>query len=93
MVLVRFQPREYMPRIEPLSWLQVANERDPQRDGMSPWFHGGLSPAQPDFYERHFTDGTYRHYWCGQGWRSKKDGPLHWRQAGDYPAWRSIGVT
>ena len=54
---------------------------------------------QPGRYERHFTDSMITskphsmHWWNGKFWSSEKGGEPHWRQVGDYPAWRGVTFT
>lgn len=54
-------------------------------------------PTEVGWYERHFTDSliigdSTMHWWDGQVWRNKPDGIVHWRQVGDYPAWRGLSL-
>ena len=79
-----------MSNIDPLHWLTIANERAPKSKSVTDWFHGGIAPVRPGYYERHYTDGNYLHYWSGKQWHSQKDCAPHWRQVGDYPAWRGL---
>ena len=85
--------------INPQYWLGVANERAPQAENASPWQVGTTAPTKPGYYERHFTDGTYTHYWDGSQWWAEKytsakalKAPIkpHWRQVGDYPCWKIL---
>ena len=82
-----------MPRIDPLEWLSVANLRRPRYEGLTEWHPGTVAPAHVGWYERHFTDSTIcepsssMHYWDGLRWLTEQGKP-HWRQVGDYPAWR-----
>jgi len=85
--------------IDPVAWLNVANERAPKTDGASDWFAGTTAPESTGYFERHFTDGTFKHYWDGAQWWAEKysaakarKAPIkpHWRQLGDYPCWRSL---
>lgn len=52
------------------------------------WQSGATAPAEPGWYERLFTDGVLRHWWDGEDWALSPTARLHWRQVGDYPAWR-----
>jgi hypothetical protein len=80
--------------IDPIAWLAVANQRRPQVTADREWNPGTVAPSRPDWYERHFTDSMIievelsLHFWDGRLWRIKPDGRPHWRQLGDYPAWR-----
>jgi hypothetical protein len=79
-----------MPVIDPVFWLTIANERQPQSKSVTPWFSGAIAPVHSGYYERHYTDGNYMHYWCGTQWHSQAGCMPHWRQVGDYPAWRGL---
>lgn len=81
------------PRIDPRHWLSVAVKR--HEVNYSPWLPGDIAPVRVGWYERCFTDGTVRHYWDGAKWRPYKGtfAPEHWRQVGDYPAWRGLAAT
>ena len=85
--------------IDPVQWLAVANERAPSQANAEQWKSGNTYPSSPGQYERHFTDGTFLHYWDGSQWWAEKytakkaaKSPIkpHWRQVGDYPCWKSI---
>lgn len=85
-----------MAKINPIAWLAVVNERSGPRSGLTEWFPGTVSPAHVGMYERHFTDSTVNppadslQYWDGTYWRISPGGQAHWRQVGDYPAWRGM---
>lgn len=82
--------------IDPIKWLEIANERSPKKRGLTPWFSGTTKPVRNGWYERHFTDSTVirpsdsMHWWNGEFWSNRKNGLPHWRQVGDYPAWRGV---
>jgi hypothetical protein len=81
--------------IDPIKWLEVANHRNPKLPFTTPWFDGTTKPVRVGFYERHFTDSRdigdwTMQYWDGEFWRARPDRPPHWRQVGDYPAWRGL---
>lgn len=82
-----------MPRIDPQEWLAVAERLRPRAEGLTNWFPGNIAPAHVGWYERYFTDSTIippgdsMQYWDGRFWLTKQ-GRQHWRQVGDYPAWR-----
>ena len=84
-----------MGKIDPTNWLQVANERKPSSEGLTPWFSGIQMPAHVGWYERHFTDSMLlapeqsMQYWDGQYWLTAQ-GRQHHRQVGQYPAWRGL---
>lgn len=81
--------------IDPRQWVAVANERRPQMPGLTPWFDGTTAPVRLGWYERHFTDSpnigdSTMQYWSGKCWMSHPMEKPHWRQVGDYPAWRGL---
>lgn len=81
--------------IDPIKWLAVANERNPKLPFVTEWLDGTTAPVRPGFYERHFTDSEIigdltMQYWDGECWRSRPESKPHWRQVGDYPAWRGL---
>jgi hypothetical protein len=80
--------------IDPNEWLTAANQRAPKVRGKTPWFPGATQPDKCGWYERHFTDSTlcgpFFHYWDGEFWSAQQGGKPHWRQVGDYPAWRGL---
>lgn len=86
--------------IIPEVWLAVANERRPKLSQTTEWFSGLIAPVRVGWYERHFTDSMVAsdngsmnasmHYWDGKFWSHKDGGISHWRQVGDYPAWRGL---
>lgn len=84
-----------MPKIDPTQWLARASEFRPQTEGLTAWFSGKVAPARVGWYERFFTDSTVlaadqsMQYWDGHFWLTA-DGRRHWRQVGDYPAWRGL---
>ena len=84
-----------MAKIDPLDWVATASRRRPQSTGLTDWFPGTVAPARAGLYERHFTDSCdipiecSLHFWDGSCWLSR-DGRPHWRQVGDYPAWRGL---
>lgn len=84
--------------IHPHLWVAVAELKRPQLDGLSPWFDGTTAPSRAGWYERHFTDSTViepdasMQYWDGDFWRNRPGRTAHWRQMGDYPAWRGLAA-
>lgn len=80
--------------IDPIYWLTIAAERQPKSKSVTDWISGGVAPVRVGIYERHFTDGNLEQYWDGKVWRclhgNGSAGPAHWRQVGDYPAWRGL---
>lgn len=83
-------------KIDPEEWL-IAIATVPCRiadaktvENVTPWFSGNIKPAYVGFYDRIFTDGVFRMLWDGIHWRAKEGYPPHWRQVGDYPAWRGL---
>jgi hypothetical protein len=85
-----------MPRIDPIEWLQVTIDRTQHHEGMTDWYPGSVSPVHVGMYERHFTDSQVNppeaswHWWNGKSWLTEPNGTPHWRQVGDYPAWRGM---
>lgn len=82
-------------KIDPQSWLTIANERAPRSQSVTDWFAGDTKPEIPGYYERHFTDGTTLQWWDGSQWLAHDPDELrgstpHWRQVGDYPCWRGM---
>jgi hypothetical protein len=76
--------------IDPNYWLRIASERAPKSASVTDWYCGHMAPVHHGWYERHFTDGTYFQYWDGIAWRMQERCAPHWRQVGDYPAWRGL---
>lgn len=76
--------------IDPVYWLRIANERAPKSSSVTGWYCGTITPVRHGWYERHFTDGTHFQHWDGVAWRTQKGCAPHWRQVGDYPAWRGL---
>jgi hypothetical protein len=81
--------------INPLEWVAVANERRPNKPGLTVWFSGNEAPPMSGWYERHFTDSmiigdSTMQWWDGKYWRSSPNAQPHWRQRFDYPAWRGM---
>lgn len=81
--------------IDPITWQAVATVRAPKPCFMTDWFDGMTHPQWVGYYERHFTDSAIVpmasiQYWDGKYWRARPDSPPHWRQVGDYPAWRGL---
>jgi len=81
--------------IDPIEWLEFAKARAPRPCFMTEWLDGSTHPVRPGYYERHFTDYNLSpmagiQYWDGEYWRRAPDAPPHWRQVGDYPAWRGL---
>lgn len=74
--------------IDPADWIAVAIRRHDENP--TPWFPGDVSPARVGWYDRCFTDGTFRHWWDGTKWMCSNLSLAvpHWRQVGDYPCWR-----
>lgn len=77
-------------KISPDDWLTTAIGRT-EPNGFD-WQSGRTSPLVAGWYDRYFTDGCISHYWDGKSWRSGTNEPEHWRQVGDYPAWRNPKV-
>jgi len=72
-------------------WVTVAATNFPKRRGMTSWRDGTQAPDKIGLYQRYYTDGLYFDYWDGTQWLSRdKDGAPHWRQVGDYVAWRGL---
>lgn len=82
--------------IDPIWWVGQAEIRSPRPCFMTHWYDGTTHPARPGYYERHFTDsltisGTASiQYWDGEFWSAEQGWKPHWRQVGDYPAWRGL---
>lgn len=81
--------------ISPAEWLDVANRRRPKLPHTTEWFDGTTAPTLPGWYERHFTDSprighATMQWWDGEFWRAHPEWAMHWRQVGDYPAWRGL---
>jgi hypothetical protein len=82
--------------ISPIEWLKTANHRRPKLPHTTEWFSGLTAPTQPGWYERHFTDSPVigdvsMQWWNGKQWYAHPRNVLpHWRQVGDYPAWRGL---
>ncbi len=79
----------------PIAWLEVANRRASKYSSVTDWLDGTVAPVRVGFYERHFTDSTGTdswsvQYWDGAVWRATPNSKPHWRQVGDYPAWRGL---
>lgn len=89
-------PAATMPgMIDPRAWVNVARERMPQHAGVTDWYDGTTHPARRGVYERHFTDSMHSgmasmQYWDGKQWIIRGTDKPHWRQVGDYPAWRGL---
>ena len=84
-----------MGRIDPVRWAVKAGHDRPKTAGLTDWFPGTLAPARKGIYERYFTDSMLipaedsMQLWDGRFWMTS-DGRKHWRQVGDYPAWRGV---
>lgn len=84
-----------MPHIDPNEWRAVARRRCPPARGLSDWYPGTERPGCVGRYERFFTDSMIVppsvsvQYWDGEHWLTDQGQP-HWRQVGDYPAWRGL---
>lgn len=75
----------------PEQWACVAEKHEPRKRGLTGWYMGAQAPDMVGFYQRYYTDGIYFDYWDGFFWRTRaKDGVKHWRQVGDYVAWRGL---
>lgn len=72
----------------PESWLQHALAT--AGDG---WVSGEQRPKTTGGYERLFVDGVLVQRWDGESWWSEGSTVPHWRQVGDYPAWRVIQAS
>ena len=59
---------------------------------LTAWFCCDVAPARPGYYERYYTDGIHRHFWDGKFWKASPMSAPHWRQVGDYPAWRGLAA-
>lgn len=80
-----------MSEIKADYWLERTVKNFAPDDGMTEWHSGDVAPLYPGYYERCYTDGIYKHYWDGALWRHNEQSiASHWRQVGDYPAWRGI---
>lgn len=84
--------------IEPAEWARHADTcpmcgKHKRQRGVTRWLDGRTKPTKRGWYERLFTDGVWRHWWDGTYWRSQRYGVAHWRQVGDYPAWRGLTCT
>lgn len=78
-------------KLTPGYWVKRAAEISSKDNSKTDWHEGTISPVHVGYYERIYTDGIYKHYWDGKNWRFEKyDSNIHWRQVGDYPAWRGI---
>lgn len=81
-------------KINPKQWVVTANARRPKLPHTTDWFDGTTAPTRPGWYERHFTDSMIddgagsMQWWDGAHWYTAPSGLRHWRQVGDYPAWR-----
>ena len=78
--------------ILPEQWLAKTAALHPC-EGLTPWFGGDTQPARVGYYERKFVDGIHRQFWDGRRWRAGEGGAAHWRQVGDYPAWRGLRAS
>lgn len=81
--------------IDPAKWLARTAAYIPQKRYHTRWFPGTVAPVHKGFYERYFCDSSlmtapFFHYWNGKFWSAQKGGSPHWRQVGDYPAWRGL---
>jgi hypothetical protein len=80
--------------IDPHEWRNKAEEIFPRVPFVTEWFDGTQAPVRVGWYERHFSDwkltASMFHYWDGTYWRAGPKYAPHWRQVGDYPAWRGI---
>ena len=76
----------------PQSFIGFARKFVPLKKGCTGWFSGDIAPVHVGYYERYYVDGLYLHYWDGKAWKHdhKPETPEHWRQVGDYPAWRGL---
>ena len=72
------------------AWVVIANQRVPKTNLVTDWFCGEVAPVHIGFYQRYFVDGVFMQFWDGATWRGRKNGVPHWRQVGDYPAWRGL---
>ena len=71
-------------------WYKRVTENSVPTADRTPWFAGDTHPVRVGWFERIFIDGVFRHYWDGQMWLIDKGGEPHWRQIGEYPAWRGL---
>ena len=67
-----------------------AGNKSERKGGVTRWYRGDVKPAYKGWYERIFIEGIYRQHWNGRFWSMQKDGFPHWREVGDYPAWRGL---
>ena len=76
----------------PESFIGFAIKYSYSKKGCTAWFSGDIAPVHVGYYERYYVDGLYLHYWDGACWKhdNKPDTAPHWRQVGDYPAWRGL---
>lgn len=83
--------------LEPVTWREIAARSRPKLARTTEWFDGATAPVHPGWYERYFTDSANigdatMQWWDGEFWRSRPNGAAHWRQVGDYPAWRGLAL-
>lgn len=79
----------------PIKWRDATAIRSPKVCFMTDWIDGTQAPVRVGYYERHFTDSptigfASMQYWDGSQWLIHGTQKPHWRQVGDYPAWRGI---
>lgn len=79
--------------IDPAEWHGQVIAMHPRPKDHTHWFPGTVAPARSGPYQRCFTDGVYVHWFDaerGTWHHDRKASPPHWRQVGDYPAWRGL---
>ena len=77
--------------LTPESWVEIASREKPRKPGMTNWHMGTQEPYRIGLYQRYYTDGLYFDFWDGKQWLSRSEkGAPHWRQVGDYVAWRGL---
>lgn len=73
-----------------VSFLEVTRRTRPPQRGTTSWISGLEAPVRIGWYDRNYADAMCRTYWNGSQWMTSDaiDAFPHWRQVGDYPAWR-----
>jgi hypothetical protein len=79
-----------------VGWVAVAELCRPKLPDTTEWYNGTTHPERIGWYERHFTDSVEigdatMQWWDSALWRvGGPEGLPHWRQVGEYPAWRGL---
>lgn len=85
------QPQQLRSPIPPKVWAKMAAASKPKKRGMTDWYDGTQVPSKIGLYQRYYTDGLFFDFWDGKQWLSRSEkGAPHWRQVGDYVAWRGL---